>query len=167
MPLPTRMRVLPSSTAARQSAVIPIERVSTSGWRRFRASKASRMRAKARRPPSAPFASGIAIRPRRRSFGSSAIRSASASISSQETPDFVASPSAFTSIKTLRGARFSGRCAERRSAIFTRSIVCTQSKVSATGRVLFDCSDPMKCHSTLASGWRSRKSRHFSTPSCT
>jgi hypothetical protein len=44
------------------------------------------------------------------------------------------------------GGSVSGRCALRRSAVFRRSTVCTQSKCSATRRVLLLWIGPMQCH---------------------
>ena len=61
------------------------------------------------------------------------------------------------------GGSVAGRCSASRSAIFRRSIECTQSKCSATTRVLLLCSGPMKCHSRP----RSASSATLATPSWT
>ena len=65
------------------------------------------------------------IKPRSRSRGSFETAAASAGSSSGEMPDLLASASTFTSIRTLRGGRLSGRCAlwriqrlQRRRAFF-------------------------------------------------
>ena len=53
--------------------------------------------------------------------------------------------------------------ADNLSAIFSRSMPCTQSKCSATGRVLLLCRGPMKCHSRA----RSSSAPILARPSCT
>ena len=78
-------------------------------------------------------------------------------------PLLLSSPLTLTWMQTLSGGRCTSRCADRRSAIFRRSTVCTQSKCSATGRVLLLCSGPMQCHSRA----RSRNCAILSMPSCT
>ena len=45
----------------------------------------------------------------------------------------------------IQRPQLSGRCSLRRWAILRRSTLCTQSKFSATTRVLFDCRGPIKC----------------------
>ncbi|MNR37712.1 hypothetical protein D3C85_1557560 [compost metagenome] len=89
--------------------------------------------------------SGMAIRPRRRRFGSSATAAARAGKSSGAQPDLLASKLTFTCRHTFSGGNCAGRCAERRSAIFRRSTECTQWKCSAMALVLFDWIGPMKC----------------------
>lgn len=63
------------------------------------------------------------------------------------TPLLLASPLVLTWMHTCSGGRCAGRCSLRRWAIFSRSMVCTQSKASATTRVLLLCSGPIMCHS--------------------
>ena len=65
-------------------------------------------------------------------------------------PLLLASPLMLTCRQTGSGGRLAGRCALSRSAIFSRSTECTQSKCSATTRVLLLCSGPIRCHSSAA-----------------
>jgi tRNA threonylcarbamoyl adenosine modification protein YeaZ len=65
----------------------------------------------------------------------------------------------------LQAMSMTGRCSLRRCAIFRRSTECTQSKCSATTRVLLDCRGPIMCHSIRFR--RSASAAILSTPSCT
>ena len=86
-----------------------------------------------------------AMSPRSFSRGSCAIAAASAATSCGAAPPLDASPARFTWMQTLSGAASCGRCAERRSAIRSRSTPWTQSKCSARARVLLAWTCPMKC----------------------
>ncbi|VEB39843.1 Uncharacterised protein [Chromobacterium violaceum] len=107
--------------------------------------------------------SGMHIRPRSLKRGSAATARASAAASSGAQPLLLSSPDTLTCTQTFSAGRPSGRCADRRSAIFSRSIECTQCARSATMRVLFDCRGPMKCHSISSPASAS----HFCCNSCT
>jgi hypothetical protein len=80
---------------------------------------------------------------------------AKASASSAGTPDLLGPPSILTWIHTCSRPRAGGRWALKRSAILSRSMDCTQSKCSATKRVLLLCTGPMQCHCSgkWASAW--------------
>ena len=58
-----------------------------------------------------------------------------------------------------------GRCAHSRSASFRRSSEWTQSKCSATRRVLLLCSGPIRCHSSR--GASARSAAILASASCT
>lgn len=92
-----------------------------------------------------------------------ATAAASAGISAGLTPLLLASPETFTCRQTCKSGMFCGRCADSRSAIFRRSMECTQCAHSATGRVLLLCSGPMKCHSSP----NSASSTALAASSCT
>ena len=86
---------------------------------------------------------------------------------SRRYPTYPASSSMLTCRQTLSSSSSSGRCSDRRFAVLRRSIVWTQSKCSATVRVLFDCKWPMKCQQGTSSGLVSASFVIFSMPSWT
>ncbi|MNV88051.1 hypothetical protein D3C71_1822210 [compost metagenome] len=90
---------------------------------------------------------------------------ASGSTSAGATPLLLASSLILTWMQTWSGAMPAGRWADRRSAIFSRSMAWTQSKCSATGRVLLLCSGPMKCQ--VIRSRRSARAAILSRPSWT
>jgi Lrp/AsnC family leucine-responsive transcriptional regulator len=162
MALPTRTMVLPLATAASRSALMPIDRVSSASPAAFKASKRPlALLNTAQEASKSEAGSGMHMSPRNCNLGKPATACANASASAGATPDLVGPPSMLTCTHTCSGGSVSGRCSLRRCAIFSRSTVCTQSKCSATSRVLLLWIGPMQCH---CSG-RSRSSAIFSTAS--
>ena len=95
--------------------------------------------------------SGIVISPRSRSRGSARPRAPAPAPPAGATPALVAPPSMLTWMHTCSGGRSRGPLlgqALRRSSAGRR--VCTQSKCSATSRVLLLWIGPMQCHSQRA-----------------
>ncbi len=112
---------------------------------------------RARRVATSGVGSAMPIRPRSRIRGSAATLRASATASSGGTPLFDPSPLMLTWMQTLSGGRLAGRAAESRSAIFARSIVCTQAKRSAAAS---SC-----CSAAARSGATPRQSDQRARPS--
>ena len=100
--------------------------------------------------------SGIAIRPRRRRPRQRRDRARERRAPRRaRTPLLLASPLTLTWMQTLSGGACRRAAArDRRSAIFARSTQCTQSKCSATARVLLLWIGPMKCQSSRQVGER-------------
>ena len=95
--------------------------------------------------------SGIAIKPRRRRRGSLRDRDSRKRRNFLgATPLLLPRPKRSPGSGRSAGGMPAGRCSERRRAIFSLSTVCTQSKRSATSRVLLLCRGPIRCHSTPA-----------------
>ena len=150
--VPTRTMVEPSAIAASKSPLMPIESVSSPAPPRVEllaqraqlrepgalarrlalfgrhAHQATQLQARQRAPPRRPAPAARA----------------------GVTPPLLASPPRLTCRHTFSGGAWNGRCAARRSAIFSRSSACTQANCSATGRVLLACSRPTKCQVSAA-----------------
>ena len=68
---------------------------------------------------------------------------ASSSTSFRPVPPLLTSPLILTCIHTCSAGKFAGRCSDKRSAIFSLSMLCTQAKFSAMARVLLLWIGPM------------------------
>ena len=174
MAVPTRIIVLPWVIAASRSSDIPIDRVSKN-WYLGSVDRVAWMRLKQswtwakdlRCLSKSGLGAGIAIKPLRTIFGNLVMASQSASASERDTPLLLSSSLTLTWTHSCNSARLgnSPRWAERRSAILRRSTLWTQSKCSATSRVLLLWSGPIKCHTSQGRNLASRVI--FSTASWT
>ena len=98
-------------------------------------------------------AAGMAIRPRNFRRGKRPPAYArSGDFGRRAHRSLLASPLTLTCRQTYSGGKAAGRCSDRRSAIFSRSIECTQSKCSATSTrlVALQRADEMPFESELA-----------------
>ena len=138
--------------AARKSPLIPIDSVSISIPPERSCSASSRSFANGTRCSSKSSRSWQAHQPAQLEIGQ--IRTGGGKLAELGigTPDLAASSSTLTCRQIFSGPSDSGRCSLRRCAVFRLSMVCTQSKFSATTRVLLLCRCPIKCQQLQVCG---------------